>query len=186
MTPAAPDFDIAADLRLRPLTIDDATDLFAVVDANRAHLRTWLPWLDRSRTVDDTRSFLRAVVARGRAGGGAVWAIEHRDAVCGVAGFNWLEPSNRACEIGYWLAADRQGHGIVTRCVDRLVRHAFEDLGLNRVTIPVAVGNARSRAVAERLGFRAEGTLREAEWLYDRFVDHVLYAQIRSAWADRA
>jgi ribosomal-protein-serine acetyltransferase len=37
------------------------------------------------------------------------------------------------------------------------------------------VENVKSRAIPERLGFRAEGTVRQAEWLYDRFVDHVVY-----------
>lgn len=73
----------------------------------------------------------------------------------------------------------------MTACVKRLVRHAFEDLDLNRITLPIATENRRSRAVAERLGFRQEGVLRQAEWLYDHFVDHVLYAQIQSDWARR-
>jgi len=111
-----------------------------------------------------------------------VWAIEQSGALCGVAGFNRIEPSNRTCEIGYWLSAEQQGKGIMTRCVERLIRHAFDDLSLNRITIPVAVENQPSRAVAERLGFRREGVLREAEWLYDHFVDHVLYALVRSEW----
>jgi ribosomal-protein-serine acetyltransferase len=176
----APTFHLDDLTALRPAVIEDADLLFAVVDANRDHLRRWLPWLDGSTRIEDTRAFLASVVERWRAGRGWVWVVEHASALCGVAGFNWIEPLNRVCEIGYWLDARHQGRGIMTRCVARLVRHAFEDLGLNRVTIPVAVENDRSRAVPERLGFRAEGVMREAEWLYDHFVDHVLYALVRS------
>ena len=167
---------------LRPASVEDAEQLFAVVEANRAHLRTWLPWLDGNRQADDSRAFLASVVERRKAGLGGVWVVEHAGTLCGVAGFNWIQPYNRSCEIGYWLDAGHGGRGIMTRCVARLVRHAFEDLGLNRITIPVAVKNVRSRGIPERLGFRAEGVMREAEWLYDHFVDHVLYAQVRSEW----
>jgi ribosomal-protein-serine acetyltransferase len=182
MSIEAPTFAITTSTRLRPANVSDAAALFRVVDANRDHLRQWLPWLDYNRSEADSLSFLKGVVERSRADGGTVWMIEHDGQIAGVAGFNWIAPGNRIGEIGYWLAASHQGRGIMTGCVARLVRHAFEDLNLNRITIPAAVENHRSRAIPERLGFQAEGVLREAEWLYDHFVDHVLYAQIRSDW----
>jgi ribosomal-protein-serine acetyltransferase len=180
MSPDPLTFHIDDKTSMRQAAIEDADRLFAVVDANRDYLRRWLPWLDGSTRADDTCAFLSAVVERGRAGLGRVWLIEHARALCGVVGLNRVEPVNRVCEIGYWLDASHQGRGIMTRCAARLVRHAFEDLRLNRITIPVAVENVRSRAIPERLGFHAEGIMREAEWLYDHFVDHVLYALIRS------
>ena len=174
-----PTLTVSPLITLRPVAVADAAELFAVVDANRGHLREWLPWLDWVRTVEDEAAFLAGVVDRGRAGRGAVWRIEHGGTTVGIVGFNSVEPTNRVGEIGYWLAADGQGRGTMAACVGRLVDHAFDDLALNRLTIPVAVGNGRSRRVAERAGFRAEGTLRQTEWLYDRFVDHVLYAMVR-------
>jgi ribosomal-protein-serine acetyltransferase len=167
---------------LRPVSVDHAPFLFALVDANRSYLRQWLPWLDGCRCEEDQRSFLASVVQRGRNGRGAVWLVEQENLICGVAGFNWIEPINRVCEIGYWLAESYQHRGIMTACVSRLVKHAFTDLGLNRITIPVAVENQRSRAIPARLGFKIEGVLREAEWLYGHYVDHALYAQVRSDW----
>lgn len=38
-----------------------------------------------------------------------------------------------------------------------------------------AAGTLRSRAVAEQLGMRMEGNLRDAQWLYDHHVDHAVY-----------
>lgn len=186
MSPITPSFSIDVETVLRPVTINDAERLFAVVDANREHLRAWLPWLDRNKSVEDTRSFIDTLLERGRAGRGSVWLIEEAGVLCGVTGFNWIEPVNRVCEIGYWLAGGHQRRGIMTQCVARLVRHAFEDLNINRVTIPVAVENQRSRAIPERLGFRTEGVMRQAEWLYDHFVDHVMYALVRSDWSGAA
>ena len=175
MRSAAPTLDVADGLRLRPPTLDDAAAMFALTDANRDRLREWLPWLDGTRSPDDTRRFLASLLVRGATA--PVWLIESRGHLCGICGFNWV--ANRTAEIGYWLDVGHQRRGIMTACVARVVRHAFETTNVNRVTIPVAVDNARSRAIPERLGFRAEGVLREAEWLYDHFVDHVLYARLR-------
>lgn len=64
--------------------------------------------------------------------------------------------------------------------VRRLTEFAFDALNLHRVSIAAAVENQKSRAIPERLGFRFEGVMREAEWLYDCFVDHALYARLRT------
>ena len=55
-------------------------------------------------------------------------------------------------------------------------------LKLNRVEIRCATGNKRSRAIPERPGFTQEETVRQAEWLYDRFVDHTVYGMLASEW----
>jgi ribosomal-protein-serine acetyltransferase len=58
------------------------------------------------------------------------------------------------------------------------VEAGFHELGLNRIEIRCATGNKRSRSVAERLGFKPEGILRQSEWLYDHYVDHAVYAML--------
>jgi ribosomal-protein-serine acetyltransferase len=60
------------------------------------------------------------------------------------------------------------------------VRYGFHTLNLNRLEIAVATGNHKSRAIPERLGFRLEGILRSRENLYGTFVDHAMYAMLRS------
>jgi ribosomal-protein-serine acetyltransferase len=179
------------------LTVDDRTTLtsvaeknadevFALVDANRGYLRRWLPWLDSQRTPSDTRAFIRESIAGERRGRSLVVRIDHDGELCGMSGFNWIDPVNRCCEIGYWLRADRQGRGIVTACCRALIRHAFLTLNLNRVNIPVAVGNERSRAIPEHLGFHHDGTLREGQWLYDHYVDLALYSLLRRDYGSSA
>ena len=167
---------------LRPLCAADANALFALTDANRSHLREWLPWLDAVTSVGDTREFIRACGERARRSGAFTALIETGGEPCGVIGYNWIDPANRACEIGYWLAESHVGRGLMKRACATLIAYAFETLLLNRVNIPVAVGNARSRAIPEGLGFDHEGVRREAEWLYDHYVDHALYALLRRNW----
>src|SRR5687768_9631832 len=47
---------------LRELALSDTEELFAVCDANRAHLRRWLPWLDRTRAPADTHGFIESTL----------------------------------------------------------------------------------------------------------------------------
>ena len=169
-------------MKLRMLREDDAEELFDVVDANREHLRQWLPWLDANTEVEHTRQFIKSGLDQYARNEGFVCAILRSERIVGVVGYHPIRQANSSVEIGYWLSREAVGKGIVTRCCRVLVDHAFTKLGLNRVTIPAAVGNSRSRAIPERLGFRTERIIRDAEWLYDHYVDHVLYAALKREW----
>ena len=57
-----------------------------------------------------------------------------------------------------------------------MVEHALSVWELNRIEIRAAVGNIRSRAIPERLGFREEGTLHEAELVDGVALDIVIYS----------
>ena len=76
-------------------------------------------------------------------------------------------------------------HDAVASCmlaVAALVGHALTAWKLHRVEIRVATGNARSRAIPERLGFLREGTLREAERHGERFLDLDVFALLEPDW----
>jgi len=175
---------IAPDLQLRPLAPEDAAELFALVDANRAYLHEWLPWLDRNTAVEDSLAFVHSC-AENVEKGIPVFAIELAGRIVGICGYNAVDRANRAGWIGYWLDEGAGGCGVMTRSCRAVVDYGFAALGLNRITICAATGNRRSRAVAERLGFAVEGTLREAEWLYDHYVDWTVYSMLKRDWSSQ-
>jgi len=172
-------------IKLRMLQPTDAIELFSVVERNRDYLRQWLPWLDRNSSVEDTLDFIESTLNQFASGRGLVCAVRWDGDIVGVTGFHPIDRLNRSVELGYWLAEQYTGLGIMTRSCRTLVDYAFDALALNRVVIRVAAENRRSQAVAERLGFRREGVLREAEWLYDRYVDLVVFAALNREWSAR-
>ncbi len=172
-------------LDLRPLNLRDAPALFTLVEANRDRLRLWLPWVDANGSVLDSRSYILRVRAQERLGVARSFGVWWQGGLVGIAGFVWIDPINRSAAIGYWLAREAEGHGLMTQAVTALVRHGFRTLKLNRIEIRAGVRNRRSRAIPERLGFRREGTLHQAERLADRFVDHAVYGLLAETWAGR-
>lgn len=100
-----------------------------------------------------------------------------------MVGYHGIDWGDRATSLGYWLGEEFQGRGLVTRACAAMTEHAFGELGLNRIVVSCATENSKSRAIPEKLGFEQEGVLREAEWLYHRFVDHVLYAGLAGRWS---
>lgn len=166
---------------LRLVEEPDAEELARLVDANRAYLSRWMPWAP-SNTIDSTIEFIRTAQRQVANDDGLQTAIVCDGRIVGTIGFHRVDRGNRSTSIGYWLAEESQGRGTMTRAVRALVDYAFSEWKLNRVEIRSAPDNARSRAIPERLGFREEGTLRQAERLGDHYHDNVVYSVLASEW----
>jgi ribosomal-protein-serine acetyltransferase len=168
-------------LHLRPVEGGDAEQIYALVDADRERLAEWLPWAAQ-QTLAATREFVAESRAQQEREDGFQAAVVRDGEIAGIAGYHRIDRLNRATSIGYWLASRHQGEGVMSAAVRALIDHAFDAWGLHRITIEAAVANRRSRAIPERLGFREEGLLREAELVGDRFLDAVLYSLLASEW----
>lgn len=153
-----------------------AEEFFALTDRNREFLRQWLPWLDVTKTVGDTRNFLTQQLQRFARGESLNVIIFHDGAVAGVAGFNSIDRVNGIGYIGYWLGEEYNGRGIMTEVVRDLIAIGKEFYSLQKIDIRCATGNSKSRAIPIRLGFVHEGTLRRAERVYEQWHDHEVYA----------
>jgi ribosomal-protein-serine acetyltransferase len=169
-------------VELRQIVPEDVEDLTELIDRNRSYLREWLPWLDNSTSVMDSARFIGRSIEQAKDDNGLTLGILFNGKLVGVIGQHYVDSLNRRTEIGYWLDATHQGRGIVTRAVARLTDYAFRAQDCKRVILQCASENTKSRAVAERLGFVKEGTLREAEWLYDHYVDLVVYSMLKRTW----
>ena len=163
-------------LELRQLQLADAPALFALVAANRAALREWLPWVDATNTVADSAAYIKGTLRdfkETRAFTCGIWSMGR---LVGVIGHNRIDWANRIGFPAYWLAPASQGQGIMTQCCRVVIDDAFSSLKLGRVLVAVATGNLRAQKIPEKLGFTRISTLQKAEWLYDHHVDHFIYS----------
>ena len=177
--------DAGEGLHIRLLEEKDAGALFALIDANRRDLREWLPWVDRTETLSDSIDFIRSALVQYRNCTGLHAGLWKDDSLIGVIGYVSIDVNNRKAMIGYWLAGPSRGKGYMTRACAAMVDVAFRKLLFNKVEIYCGVGNLKSRAIPERLGFKPEGVLKQHEWVNDHFVDIVAYGMLSGEWAER-
>jgi len=172
---------ISATCRLRLLEESDTAELHALIEANREQLARWLPWA-AEQTFEDTLDFVRRTREQLDHNDGFQLAIVCADKIAGVVGYRGVDWEQRSTGLGYWLGAKHQGRGTMTEAVRALVDHAVSGWGLDRVEIRAAVENRRSRAIPERLEFRLERTLPEAEAVDGRELDSAVYAISAAEW----
>jgi ribosomal-protein-serine acetyltransferase len=176
-------YDLPDGCLLRLFEEADAGELARVVAANRAYLARWLPWVPTAGEAE-VLQFIRASLQQLADNDGFAAAIVDDGAIIGTIGFHHVDWNHRWTSIGYWLAEDRQGRGTMTEAVSALTAYAFGVWQLNRVEIRVAVGNDRSAAIPERIGFVEEGVLRQAERDGDSFKDLRVYAMLADEWRE--
>ncbi len=156
-------------------------ELYALVEVERDRLARWLPWAGAA-TREDIGLFVERTRRQQEAHQGTQSAITVNGRVAGTVGVHGISWQDESTSIGYWLSARHEGRGIVTAAVRAYTEHAFSVWGLNRVELRAAVENARSRAIAERLGFTHEGLLRQAEKVGERRLDLVVYSMLAGEW----
>jgi ribosomal-protein-serine acetyltransferase len=166
---------ITPDLELRLLQLSDAKTLFTVVDENRAYLREWLAWVDGVKKLRDAEKLIATALQdneKTRAFTSGIWSGGQ---LVGVIRYNRIDWGNRMGNPGWWLVPEAQGKGIMTQCCKVVFAHAFNELQLARICVGVATENLRGQAFVKKLGFSKVSTLKKAEWLNNRTVDHFIY-----------
>jgi len=172
-------------IRLELTDPKHASALIEVVDANREHLSEFLPWVPFMKTVDDMTSYTNNCVALYQQEKEVSFVIFLNDRVVGRIGLHHMNMPNRSAAIGYWLAKEATGTGVMRKSCVAIIDFGFTEVGLNRIEIKAATQNVKSQAIPEKLGFIKEGVLRQAEWVGTRPLDIVLYAMLQSEWAQR-
>lgn len=154
--------------------------IYDLVSENKNHLRQWLPWVDNMQTVEFAENFVKGTMQRNKDGNEFAFVIIENDKVIGRIGVYKIDGQNKIGEIGYWLAENLQGKGIITKSCKGLIDFCFSDLQLNRIEIKCGTENFKSKTIPEKLNFTREGVIREGELLYDKFIDLNLYSLLKT------
>ena len=168
------------------LKVDEEIDLTLVHESfcskyvdlakeNYEYLANWLSWPPHVKTRDDFLKFVQKCLHDYADGKSIMCGIFYHGELVGNICYSNIDWNLKKVEIGYWLASSHQGKGIVTRSCQKLIRVAFDDMGMHKVQMNVAENNLPGRSVCERLRMTIEGIVTNAEYLNDRIVSHAIY-----------
>jgi [ribosomal protein S5]-alanine N-acetyltransferase len=105
--------------------------------------------------------------------------------ILGTANYtNIVRGAFQACHLGYQIAADRQGEGLMTEALRAANGYMFEVVRLHRIMANFLPENVRSRRLAARLGFVEEGIAPRYLFIAGAWRDHVLSALVNPAFDD--
>ena len=149
------EISVDEDLKLKQLSLDQAAQLYELVNRDRDYLRKWLPWPDRTRSVSDSEDFIALMLERRRNGEEYGYGIALNGKLIGHTSLMHLN-DGKDPEIGYWLASETAGKGVATKITRALTGFGLEQLGLSKIIIRANPGNIGSNKVAEKSGYVLE------------------------------
>jgi len=151
------------DALLRPLEPWNATEFAEHLERAREHIR---PWVGSAFASDPAEVILERYAQRVAADSGRLFGIWLDGVLVGGVMFVAFDVASGVCEVGCWVEPGAEGRGLVTPACRVLVEWALRVRGMHRVEWRCRADNARSAAVAARLGMTLEGVLRGA-WLFE-------------------
>jgi RimJ/RimL family protein N-acetyltransferase len=162
---------------LRPWTLDDVPALATACD--EPEIARWIHQIPSPYDERHAREYVLATQDAWREGTGAFFAVEHN--AVGLVGSIAIHVANEdaaTVEVGYWTAARARGRGLTTRALRLISRWALEELAVARIQLRADVLNLGSLRVAEKAGYRREGTLRSAGFneRQNRRIDYAVFS----------
>lgn len=169
--------------RIRKWELSDAKDLAAALSNKKVqdNLRDGLPY---PYTVQDGKEFISAMLSADKNETFA-FAIMVDDKVVGSIGiFRQGNIHSQTAELGYYIAEEYWGKGIMTEAVKQICEYVFGDSDIIRIYAEPFAYNIASCRVLEKVGFQYEGTLRSNAVKNGKVIDMKMYSLIKEEYYD--
>lgn len=173
-------------IALRPVRPEDAAQFVEATNESLAELKPWMSFAQAPAALPGVRRWIEQQPDYWKRSLNFAFAVlearsdEADPALLGGCGFNALNLAHRMANLVYWVRTSRSGQGIATRLIPLLARFGFQSLGLSRIEIVVATGNHASLRVAEKIGARREGLMRNRILIGETLQEAVMHSLIPS------
>ncbi|HXS35158.1 MAG TPA: GNAT family protein [Flavipsychrobacter sp.] len=170
------------DILLRSYEHEDAPELFRAVNESREHLRPWFVWVDQTTKQEHSLHFIQHSLQQLNNQEGLALGIFYKRQIIGSVGMHNWDHTIKKAQIGYWIDKAYEGKGIINQCMTRFVDFLFKKVGLNKVEIHFISSNDRSAHVAERLGCKVEGVIRQSFLKNGKLEDVIVTGILKTEW----
>ena len=169
-------------LILRKYEIEFVPLLFeAAFESRGGEFTRWMPWCHENYVITESESFIRNSIKNWENETEfdyAIFDVNDEKFIGGVS-LNLLNLERKSANLGYWVRTGMQKRGFAYTAARLLAKNGFDDLGLNRIEIAVAVENYASQKTAEKSGAMREGVLRQLLSIGGTQHDAVVFSFIR-------
>ncbi len=167
-------------LLLREFHDTDARDFAEAARESVDTVGRWMPWCTASFSKQNALDWFAMCRGSRDAHTGYEFGVFSEDTgqLLGGVGLNAINQQNLFCNLGYWVRQSAQRQGVAHRTVLAMLPYAFDTLGMHRVEIVIAEGNAASEAVARKVGAQYECTARNRLQLHGGPVPASIYSVI--------
>lgn len=171
-----------SNVSIRPHRPSDALPIFEAVQESLAEVSVWMSDLNADLTQEAIRVYIESQpqLQKDRKAYNFAITDSSEEQILGGCGLTYIQWHHRFANLYYWVRSSQTRRGIASAAVLLLARFGFENLGLQRIEMIMAVSNLSSIRVAEKVGAAREGRLRNRITANGTVHDAFLYSLIPS------
>ena len=159
-----------------------AQALYDLVERNRAFFVDWIPFVSKTTDVSDVEALIRRCLERFAAGEGLFFTLWDGSTMVAHVLAREIDREAKWAEIGYMIDEAYTRRGIIKESCTMLIRHLFDEQRMDKIVICCSDDNERSKALAARLGFVLEGTIRNHFVVNGAVRSMLHYGLLKSEW----
>jgi len=165
--------------RIRKWEMSDARDLAEALSNTKVqdNLRDGLPY---PYTEQDGKDFISDMLAADENKTFAFAVTADSKVIGSIGVFRQQNIHRQTAELGYYIAEEYWGRGLMTEAVTQVCRHVFENSDIIRIYAEPFAYNAASCRVLEKAGFKYEGTLRDNAVKNGKVIDMKMYSLLKA------
>lgn len=165
--------------RIRKWEMSDARDLAEALSNTKVqdNLRDGLPY---PYTEQDGKDFISDMLAADENETFAFAVTADSKVIGSIGVFRQQNIHRQTAELGYYIAEEYWGRGLMTEAVTQVCRHVFENSDIIRIYAEPFAYNAASCRVLEKAGFKYEVTLRDNAVKNGKVIDMKMYSLLKA------
>ena len=169
-------------LILRKFKSSDSENMFKNWGGD-SKVTKYLSWTTH-KSITDSEEVINLWISNYKDKSSYNWAIELKEVneVIGSISVVKLKNENKSCEIGYCIGSKYWNKGITTEAFKSVIDCLFREVGVNRICARHNIENIASGEVMKKCKMKYEGTLREVQFIHNRFCSMAVYSILRSEW----
>lgn len=180
------DITITDSIYLRVISKSDIDELKKLIEENRDNLRLYFNWVENILQKNAFNEFVELAIRNTRDMKGITWVIIHEEKIIGsISLYDWIHDVNKI-SIGFWLDKNFRKKGIISTCLDAVLRFVFEDMNVLKVEMYFSPKNKISYSIAEKFGFRMEGLLRNNFYINGNREDQYIAGLLHTEWKKKS
>jgi ribosomal-protein-serine acetyltransferase len=170
-----------ARIGIRRYSGDDVDRLFDAAHESVRELSVWMPWCSPNYSRAESETFVQSHDANWDKGEHYSFVVYDMETglFLGGVGLNFINRIHKFANLGYWVRSSRTDRGVATTAARLAARFGLTELGFNRLEIVTATGNVASQRVAEKIGARREGLLRQRLVIHNQVHDAEMFSLVK-------
>lgn len=173
---------ISKDLSLELVSPYSVEAVFKLVEENRKYLSEYLTWVEKTASSGQVLENTKKALISFSEKKSIDYIVIEKGEVVGRISVWLIDEETHTCEIGYWIIERKKNLGIITSCVREVMDVGIEYLKAEKFEIACIVENIGSNRIAQKNGFKLEGTKRNAIRVNNRVYNMNQYGLLRDEY----